>query len=61
MSWFGDRTPQQEMLDAAEYVRIDYKLTEEELVVILLAVLGFYVDPGRDKLRRLKTKAKPYE
>ena len=57
MSYFGDRTPHQELLDSVEYVQHRFNLTDEELVVLLLNVLSAVADPvdsKSDELRKRK-------
>jgi hypothetical protein len=49
MSYFGDRTPHQELLDSVEYVQHRFNLTDEELVVLLLKVLSAVADPVDSK------------
>lgn len=58
MSYFGDQTPHQEMLDCARMVQSNYELTDDELVVILMAVICAVNDPLDEMYFALKGKTK---
>ena len=48
MSYFGDNTPQQELLDQTEHIQEQFELTDQELVTVVLNVLSALVDPYDD-------------
>lgn len=56
MSRFGDGTPHEDLLNAAEEVQDDYSLTDRELVIILLAVLQYKNDPLDDENNKLRER-----
>lgn len=56
MSYFGKDNPLQEMLEWVEYVQRRYKLSQEELAVLLTHVLSAVIDPYDNKKDVLKSK-----
>lgn len=57
MSYFGDKTPHQELLDSVGYVQNRFNLTDAELVILLLKVVSAIADPidsKSDELRKRK-------
>lgn len=56
MTYFSDRSPQQEMLEAAEAVKDNFSLSDEELVTVLIQVLSAVNDPAEIKADDLKKR-----
>lgn len=55
MSYFGDHTPNQEMLEAAEAIQRDFKLSKEQLIVVLLNVATSIADPYGTQSDEIRT------
>jgi hypothetical protein len=58
MSYYGDRTAQQEILDSVEYVQVNYELTRDELIIVMLSVISAIADPCESTLNEVR-KMKP--
>lgn len=56
MSRFGDGTPHEALLNAAESVQDDFGLTDRELVIVLLAVLQYKNDPLDDENNKIRER-----
>ena len=56
MSAFGEHTPQQNVLRDVEEAQLCYDLTDEQLIVVLLEVLHFLIDPYGAKSDAIREK-----
>lgn len=56
MSYFGDGTAQQDVLDAVESIQHEFNLSREQLVIVLLSVIRALVDPYDSNLEFIRKK-----
>jgi len=57
MSYFGNNTPHQEMLDYADTVKAEFKLSDHQIIIILLKIIESFIDPCEtesDNIRKMK-------
>lgn len=54
MSYFGERTPQQELLMSSGHIKLLFDLTDEQLVIILLQVTQAVIDPLDNKADEIR-------
>jgi hypothetical protein len=50
MSWFGDETPAQEVLETVRMIQKDYKFSDEEIRILLLKVSEYFYERSFDSL-----------
>jgi len=58
MSYFGDNTPHQTLLDWTTYTQDEFDLTNEEMAILLLRVLSYFVDSGEIKSEEIRKRKK---
>lgn len=56
MTFFVRSSPQQWVLETAEQVQYDFNLTDEEMVIVLLDILKYFLDPTDRKSHDLQQK-----
>jgi hypothetical protein len=61
MSWFGDHTPAQEILETVRTIKDDYKFSDEEIRILLLKVSEYFYERSIDRLFEEINHKKPYD
>lgn len=55
MSYFGDHTPQQDLLEQVEYIKAEHALTTRETVILLLQISSAIADPLGDIAEQMRS------